>query len=291
MNAKTGIAVVALVLLWATIGGCPAPTSVPDDLTDPGGTTPADASGDDGASDDADDSAGGDGGATDDGSSSDDGSADGTDDGGTDTGSGDGSSSDDDGTDGSDDTDGDDPNDGDVTPLFAGTYSGEVTCVKRESVYGGDWQLEQEWTANRTMTFDANGYPAAIVVPGYGQAEGGIEFVAEVSQVGDTDTITEAEGTYTATITVTVALATYTETTARLVLTLEHLGQSGNLLEDGTGVQVVEFELVGGGLPFTSQTTYDVDLVIPDDPNNPDDVEFRIPTGWQVDCQGTLHPG
>lgn len=287
MNAKTGIAVVALLLLWASVGGCPATNDGSDDLTDTGGSTPTDTSGDAGGSTSGDD------GSTDDGSSSDGGASDGADDGGIDTGSGDDSSSDD-GTDGTGDSGGDDPgsgdpNDHDVTPLFAGTYSGVVTYVKRESVRGGDWKLEQEWTADRSMTFDVAGYPTGIVVPGYGQGKGGVEFFAQVSQVGDTDTITEVEGTYTATLTVTVSLATYTATTGRLLLSLEHQGSQGNLLEEGTGVQAVEFELVGADLAFSSQTTYDVDLVLPGDPNDPSD-DFEIPTGWQVDCQGTLNP-
>jgi hypothetical protein len=277
MNAKTGIAVVALVLLWASVGGCPAPTDGSDDPTDTGGSTPADTSGDAGAGD----STGGDDGSTDDGSSSDGGASDGADDGGTDTGSGDDSSSDD-GTDGTGDSGGDDPgsgdpNDHDVTPLFAGTFSGTVTYVKSESL-GGPLGLEEQWTADRTMTFGADGLPTAFVIPGYGQTEGGIEFVAEVNEAGETVTLTETSGTYTATLTVTVALATYHQTTANVVLSLEHHGEMGSLVENGTGIQVIEYELDSGNVVYHSLTNYEVNL------------SDLVDTLWQVDCRGTLYP-
>lgn len=174
----------------------------------------------------------------------------------------------------------DDPNDDDVTPAFAGTFSGVVTYVKRESL-GGPLANEQQWTTTLSMTFDDNGIPTAFVVPGFLQTENGIHWVAEVSELGETVTLNESSADTDYTLTVTVALATYNETSARVVLSLIHHAEGDNeaQTQDGTGIQVVEYRLEGDELVYSALTTYEVALFF-----------GSITALWEVDCQGTLSP-
>ncbi|MFQ5805249.1 MAG: hypothetical protein ACE5I3_02225, partial [Phycisphaerae bacterium] len=223
MNAKFASLVIVSVLSWATVGGCPAPVDVTDGVTTPenngsedsGSSTPSsngtnsdsgttDGSAGPGTADSASDTSGdGMGGDADGGSAPGD----------------DGSGADDD-ADAGDSTDGDDSDDEDTSPVFQGTYSGQIQRVKRESL-GGPLGSEQQWTTTFSITFDSHGMPTAFLVPGYGQTEGGIDFMPEVNRVGQTVTLTESSGSYSATLTVTVAVATYEETSARVVLSLE----------------------------------------------------------------------
>jgi hypothetical protein len=267
MNMKSASVLLVLLLSWALLGGCPASMdgtgadtsadSVPADSADNsnGDATPADLDGGSEPSDGDD--------ASDDGTSSDGPTSD-------DTGNGSGDVADDDGTDVDDNGE----------PAFTGAYSGQWTRVGQESL-GGTPGREQEWTTDQTMTFGADGIPTAYIVPGYRQTEGGIDFVAEVKQLGDSVTLQESADGMDYTLTVTVALATYGETTARVVLNLIHHGEGSNeaLTQDGTGVQVVEYSLQGGQLEYSSMTTYEVAWFYD-----------SIDTTWEVSCEGTLSP-
>ena len=280
MSAKIASLVIVL-LAAAMLAGCPSPdpTNSGDPNSNNGGQTD-NTSGDNGSATDGGNNNGGttDGGTSDGGSSTNDGSSsdggstsDGTSDnnGGSDTGDGTGGD-----TSGGDATGGD-TSGNDVTPAFVGTFSGQVTCTKTESI-GGPLGLPQTWSASRAITFDANGYPNALVIPGYGQVQGGIEWVAPVSQVGDTVTLNATgSGGYTATLTVEVALATYTDSSVHIVLNLTHHGEKGSLIEDGTGVHVVDFT-PDGDLNYSTTTDYQVNL------------SGLVDTLWHVECTGTL---
>lgn len=274
MNAKVGIIAITVLLAWGIVGGCPPS----DDTTPLDGNTPTDSGGDGTADNDGTD---GSDGTTDDGSSSDgDGADDGSGDdgGGTDDGSADDGGSGDDGS-GDDGGDGDDSDDDATQPVFTGTYKGKLTHVKRESI-GGPLGLEEEWTKAFEFAFGEDGLPTAFTIPGYGQkGPDGIEFVAEVNQVGQFVTLNEStpDG-YSATLTVTVALASYNEADARVVLSLEHHGKKGNLTEDGTGVTVIQYELDGENLVYYALTDYEVNL------------SGLVNTLWQVESDGTLTP-
>jgi hypothetical protein len=277
MNAKVGIIALTVLLAWGIVGGCPpSDDTTPLDgntPTDPGGDGTADNGGTDGTDGTTDGDSSSDGDGVDDGSSDDGG---GTDDGSADDG---GSGDDGSGDDGGGGGDGDDSGDDATQPVFTGTYKGQLTHVKRESI-GGPLGLEKEWTKAFEFTFGEDGLPTAFTIPGYGQTgPDGIEFVAEVNQVGQFVTLTEStpDG-YSATLTVTVALATYNETDARVVLSLEHHGKKGNLTEDGTGVTVIQYELDGENLVYYALTDYEVNL------------SGLVNTFWQVESDGTLTP-
>lgn len=250
MSAKSTSLLVLLLFAWAAVGGCPTTTSVDDGVGSPGDAAPADSTGD--ATDGSQDSGGASGGST----------TDSTD------GVGDGDSA------------GDGGSGGDNAPVFTGTYSGQWARVGQESL-GGTPGPEVEWTTDQTITFGADGIPTAFIVPGYRQTEGGVDFVAEVKQVGDSVTLTASADGLDYTLTVTVALATYGETTARVILDLIHVGDSDNdtLDQDGTGVQVVQYSLQDGQLEYSSTTAYEVAWFY-----------GSIDTTWDVSCEGTLTP-
>jgi hypothetical protein len=280
MNVKLASLAIIVLLSWSLVGGCP----VSDNTTLPDDGAAADSNGD-GSAADGGTSSGAASGSTDGGS---DGSADGgsaSDDGGevdggsADNGSPNGDDQDDGDQDGTDDGDqGDGDQDGDeVTPVFEGTYTGELACHKKESLLGTPG-AESDWTRTFSFSFDENGLPTAFVIPGYMQAEGGVEFVAEVSQLGESVTLEESFGTFTATLTVTVVAATYNETDARVVLSLEHYGDQPGVPQEGTGMHVVQYELDDGDLAYSATTTYEVLL------------GGQFDTTWEVACEGTLPP-
>ncbi len=262
MSAKSASLLLLLFFSWAAVGGCPTTTSVDDGVGSPGDAAPADSSSD--ATDGGQDSGGASGGSA-------TGSADGV---------ADGDSGGDDDSTGDDPSSGDGDSGGDNPPVFTGTYSGQWARVGQESL-GGTPGPEVEWTTDQTITFGADGIPTAFVVPGYLQTEGGIDFVAEVNQVGDTVTLNASAGGLNYTLTVTVVLATYGETTARVVLDLIHVGDGDNdaLDQDGTGVQVVQYSLEDGQLEYSSTTAYEVAWFY-----------GSIDTTWDVSCDGTLTP-
>lgn len=259
MNAKFVGLLVILFLSWTMIAGCPtSPNLDGNDDGTPGGS--ADVNDDNGdSSGDADDG----GSPADD--SQDDGGA--PDDQADDSGADDG---------------GDDADDsgGAVTPLFTGSYSGQWERTGQESL-GGTPAPEEQWTTQETITFGADGIPTAFIVPGYRQTQGGIDFIAQVKQVGDTVTLNDSADEMDYTLTVTVAQADYGETTAHIVLNLVHHGEGANeaLTQDGTGVQEIDYSLQGGQLEYVSTTTYDVAWFY-----------GSIDTTWNVTCEGTLAP-
>jgi hypothetical protein len=272
MNTKTAITLLILLLSWAMIGGCPTTVDGTDSLDDLTPTDSVDTS-------DGDDSTPGDS-DSDDGSS-DDGSSDSPDDGSDDPVDDDGT---DDGDDSNPDDNGDDSNPDDSgDPALSGSFSGNWTRVAQETALGITGP-EQEWTTEETVTFGSDGIPTAFIVPGYMQTEGGIDFIAEVKQVGDSVTLEESADGLDYTLTVTVALASYDETTARVVLDLVHHGEDDEgsndaETQDGTGVQVIEYSLVSGQLEYSSTTTYEVALFY-----------GNIDTIWDISCEGTLAP-
>jgi len=282
MNAKVASIAILLLLSWAVVGGCPvniqadvgiqADTDVDVDVDADGDVNGGSTDGSDGSSADGSPGGGAENGGT--GDTTDGGAADGGD--ASDDGSGGDSTPDDtvpdDGSDGAD-VPGDD---GSQTP-FAGTYSGEVTRVKHEAVVQGDWKLEQIWTTPFSVTFDESGLPTAFVVPAYGETEGGIEFVVEINEVGESVTLNESSGGHDVTLTATVLLATYGETSGRVVLSLEHSGQR-TIEEEGTGMHVVEYELDGDNLLYSAETNYEVQLA------------GMVWTYWRVQTDGTLSP-
>lgn len=260
MNAKLGVMVIVL-LLSSAVAGCPGLTTVPDDgaVSDGSGT---DGSAADGALPDGSDGASADGagdGAATDGDATDGDAADGSD------GDSDG------GQDGSGGDDGGAP----LTFQARGTYSGQLDCTISESLNGEPGNVTQE-TRAISITFSADGLPDALMIPGYRPE---MQFVAEVNQVGEVVELNQSSGEYQATLTVTVGVATYSAASARIVLNLAHFGQQGNLTEEGTGTQVIQMELDGGMLMYSSLTAYDVEL-------RADTLSFD--TTREFDCEGTL---
>jgi hypothetical protein len=249
------------------VAGCPTSPNLDgnDDGTPAGSADVTDGNGD--SSGDADDGSSATGGDQADGGTS-DGQADdsGTDDGG---GAADGS--------GGGDADG---SGGAVTPVFTGTYSGQWDRTGQESLSGTPGP-EEQWTTEETITFGADGIPTAFIVPGYRQTEGGIDFIAEVKQVGDTVTLDASADGMDYTLTITVAQADYGETSAHIILNLVHHGEGANdaLTQDGTGVQEIEYDLQDGQLEYTSTTAYDVAWFY-----------GSIDTTWDITCEGTLTP-
>jgi hypothetical protein len=269
MNVRMGSIVIVLLLSCAIIGGCPAPIDDTDGVTNSDNNGPADSGGDTtpsgGPSSD---------GGTSDGSSSPAGDGSGTDGGLT---PGDGGSGSDDGGGTPDSGNGDTSGGDDASPVFQGTYSGEMTHVKHEAVVEGNWKLEQQWTTSFSVTFDESGMPTAFVVPAYNETEGGIEFVVEINEVGETVTLNESSGGHDITLTATVVLANYGETSGRVVLNLEHSGQE-IVEEEGTGVHVVQYELDGDNLLYSAETNYEVQLA------------GMVWSYWWVQSEGTLSP-
>jgi hypothetical protein len=261
MSAKSAGLLLLLLFSWAAVGGCPTTTGVDDGIGSPDNAAPADSGSD--ATDGSQD-----GGGASDGQAN--GSADAV---------GDDDCADD-GDSGGDDDSAGDGDSGGGPPIFTGSYSGQWARVGQESL-GGTPGSEEEWTTDQTITFGADGIPTAFIVPGYLQTQGGIDFVAEVKQVGDTVTLNESAGGLNYTLTVTVALADYAETTARVVLNLVHHAEDTNpaLTQDGTGVQVVQYSLQGGQLEYSSTTAYEVTWFY-----------GSIDTTWDVSCDGTLTP-
>ncbi len=269
MNARVGSIAMVLVLLlsWTTIGGCPA------SMDDADGVSPSDGNGSGDSGGDSTPSGGSNSdGGTSDGSNA---PADGASDGGTDGGSGSGDDAS--GGDTGDSGTGDDSGSDDASPVFRGTYSGEMTHVKHEAVVEGDWKLEHQWTSPFSVTFDEAGLPMAFVVPAYGETEGGIEFVVEINEGGESVTLSESSEDHDVTLTATVVLASYGETSGRVVLNLEHSGQA-TIEEEGTGVHVVEYALDGDNLLYSAQTNYEVELA------------GMVWTYWRVASEGTLSP-
>ena len=272
MYAKVSSLAIVLFLSGIMLGGCPAPVDDNGNLDTTGSslTNPdndsgtADNSNTDGSDDNADN-------ASDDNAADDNNASDSGDDANASDANGDDNDADGDAND----------NDagGDPDPVFTGTYAGTWTRVKREALGGGALGGEQEWTTQNQVTFNADGLPVSFIIPGYQQAQNGIDFVAAVNQVGDTVTLTETDGDMTYTLQVTVALVNYGETTGRVVLNLVHHGEGNNAAQtqDGTGVQVIEYSLVGGQLEYSSVVTYNVAVF-----------NGGIDTTWEVTCEGTL---
>ncbi len=290
MNTRIGIVLIAMLLGWPLMGGCPVTVDADVELDvaadvdvsvddDDGSSTAPDNNGDD-----DNDGATGDDSSDDGDSGSDDGQDQDSGDSADDAGGDDDDSADDAGGDADDDADADDDGDpddqGDDEPAFAGSFAGEWDRVGQESL-GGVPGSEQEWTTDQTVTFGADGMPAALIVPGYLQGEGGVDFVAQVKQVGDTVMLAETVGALDYTLTVTVALATYGETTAHIVLNLIHHAEGSNAAQtqDGTGVQVIEYRLQNGQLEYSSTTAYEVTWF-----------NGSINTTWDISCEGTLTP-
>jgi|GEM_PF-5006345 len=271
MKTKIGCLTIALCLSSLMLGGCPTTTGVDNILDTPDVQTPADNAApadnqtpDDGASTNNDDNGASVGGAAQ--PTNDDPPADANND-GQDNGDNNGDAN---GGDGGDD-------DTPAQTAFTGAYSGAVACTKSESL-GGPLGLEQSWNDNINFAFNADGLPIEFSIPGYGQSEGGVVFVAQVNQVGDTVTLTETQGTYTGTLTVSVAITQYDDDSGRIVLQLEHSGVKNALTEEGTGACVIEFARDGANLTYSSVTDYEVIL------------SGMINTLWHVECTGTLAP-
>ena len=274
MNAKIGSIVVALLLLCVTVGGCPQPVDVGDGSGTPASSGTAGSSGDAASSGDANADSGPSGSSSGDDSAGSDtsGSTSGTS--GTETGGSDsGSASDAGGSDTGGDS-GAEP----APPAFAGTYSGEVTCTKREAFgFGGALGHEDEWVADFSITFDENGMATGFVVYRFGQSNPGLEVLAEVKDAGDSVVLDLSSGDHDLVLTVAVASATYDGSSANVMLNLTHVGQEFARTEDGTGIEVVQFELDGDTLEFHSVTTWEMKFGVLD-------------MTWQVECEGTLSP-
>jgi hypothetical protein len=281
MNAKLAsvVSVVVVLLLSSAIVGCPNPVDVADTATTPGDSTDSGSSADatsggdttDAGGSAGDSSTGGSTGSTGDGSTGGDSSGatgDAGNTGGTgDSGSGDSTTIDDGGT-------------GDVTPVFTGSYRGDLACAKYESI-GGPLSGEKTWTTTFSMTFNQDGIPTGFAVPAYRQDSGPIDLFASVNQVGESETLTLTRPSspgFSGTLTVTVASATYNETSANVILSLEHHAQQNALTEDGTGICAIQYQLDGDNLLYSSTTTYEVNL------------SGLVDTIWQVECEGTLSP-
>lgn len=307
-HAKLGVLAVAVALTWLCVGGCPPPGDVVDDDQISGGNSSAgDSTG--GAGSDTIEGSGSSGG-TSGGSgagtgSGDSGSGTGSDDGsGTDDGPGtdDGSTSDDQtGDDGSttgDDGGGDpgtggddggagDPGggSGDDPPVASQTYGASLDCATTF------WDSLTRVTENDTevisvsVAFDAAGSPASFIVPGY--SAGGLEasygLTAAVSDVDDRVTLTHTAGGYEATLIVTVTEATHDASGGRLVFALDHagVGQGGARQESGGGTHVVEYQIVGGTVTYSSNTDYRVRWQYP---------AIGADTTMEFQCDGTLLP-
>jgi hypothetical protein len=155
-----------------------------------------------------------------------------------------------------------------------------VPCVDTFSTDLGTTDVENQ-TRQVSIAFDSDSLPTALVVLGYAPA-GMVtpyELVAEVNQVGQSVTLDYSDGTYDATVTVTVALASYGTTDARIVLDLVHEGEDDGRTDVGTGIQVIEYELSGGELTYSSVTSYEVTWQFP---------KISVDTTQQLECEGTL---
>lgn len=284
--------IVGLLLGFGNIGGCPASvdnrntgasvaggadddgtSATTDGATADGGTT-GDTAGTDGSGSDGTSDGWQAGGS--DGQGTTDGDTNGADSGTGDTGGADGQT---DGTnDGETGDDADTDGSGDAATSFqaTGTYTGQLECTVSESLNGQQGNPTQQ-TRDLTITFDPNGLPETLYVPGYRD----MEFAAPVNQVGDVVELTQTADEYEVTLTVTVAVASYSPTSARIVLNLAHFGRQDNLTEEGTGTQVIEMDLTDGTLSYTSLTSYEVEMRVE---------TLRFDTTREYDCAGTLTP-
>lgn len=270
MRNKLGYLTIVLMLMGGLMGGCPTGVDNPLDPNDSAATDDSGQSTDDGTtdgSDSTDNSA--DDGSTDDGA---------TDNGSTDDGSTDDGSTDDGITDSGSTDNGDDNDSGSTDTVLTGNFAGTVECTKTEAISGGALGLAKSWNENFAFEIDAAGIPVEYTIPGYMQSAGGIQFVAQVHQVGDTVTLTETSGTYTATLQVTVALASYNANGGSVTLQLAHNGVKGSLTEVGTGICNIEFTADGDNVTYASTTDYAVKL------------NGIVSTQWHVVCDGSLAP-
>jgi len=270
MPTRLMLMMLALLCL-ATLAGCPVNDGATDGLVPTDDGTPADNNADNGTPSDGADAAPGD-----------DSGADGAGDGSADDGAGgtpdDGAGSDGGGSDSSP-PDESPPSGGGAEPIV-GTFSGLLDCTVSDSAFGVPGTPTQE-TMRIWIRFDENGAPTGFVVPGYSAVVARYQFDAPVVEVGDSVEMSHTDGQYSATLTITVAEATYDATGGRVVLDLVHHGQEGERREDGTGSQVVEYELAGQSLSYASRTDYAVTWTFPN---------ISAETTLTFDCQGVLAP-
>ena len=156
-----------------------------------------------------------------------------------------------------------------------GVFSGDLTRDASTWDSLSNATIDEQDTASISITFDENGVPEAFTIPAYLHD---FEWTAEVADVGDSVTLNHTSGGYQATLVVTVAVVNYTATTGQVVFNLEHNGAEGALIEVGTGLHAIQFELDGDSLTYTAQTAYEIDWTAP----------LQVQTTQDFDCQGTL---
>ena len=262
MRTKLGYLTIVLMLMGGLLGGCPPVDEAPLDNTDQTNTNnnnSGDNNNNDSNSSNNNDNNSGD--------NNDNGNNSGNNDNGNNNSGNNDNNNDDDG------------NNNSNTPAetLTGTFAAAVTYTKTESI-GGPLGMEKSWSEQFSFEIDDNGIPVEYTIPGYMQTTGGIKFIAQVHQVGETATLTETSGPYTATLKVTVALAEYNDDGGRVVLELEHNGAKGSLTEAGTGMCVIEFEADGDNVTYSSETDYNILL------------SGLVNTRWHVEVTGTLTP-
>lgn len=147
--------------------------------------------------------------------------------------------------------------DGTIVSLLAGSWTGSLAASRVQTVGSAPTPAVTS-TKSLSITFDAEGRPANVLVLGF---SGGADQTAVLQNEGDSVTLNSTNASFAVTQVVTVSSATFTNTKTKMVLNIDFTATGGTLTQTGTGTQTIEATLSNGALDYRTDVDYDVNFV------------------------------
>jgi hypothetical protein len=168
-----------------------------------------------------------------------------------------------------------DPGDPPADPLaITDTWTGTLSCQVTQSL-GGTTGATTTKTRQLSITFDQDGLPDGLLIPGFVDAP---DQTATVLHVGQSQTLNSMTSQFQITHVVTVREARYTAAGARVVLDIRYEADGGTLQQEGFAVQTIDVAVSGDSLNYSSTISYDVSITAP----------VTLETGEVTICEGVL---
>ncbi|MFN0137170.1 MAG: hypothetical protein ACKVS9_13755 [Phycisphaerae bacterium] len=161
-----------------------------------------------------------------------------------------------------------------ASPL-AGRWAATLSCTSTQSLSGVPTAPNAENVAIE-ITFDVNGQLESLTVVNFAN---GVDQVATMTIVGDTDTLTADTGGLDANLVVTLQQVRYDGGGVQVTVGINYTGQQGALIQVGSGSQVLAVSPSGAALAYSLDVTYNV---------NQQSGSLVLQTGEVIECDGTL---
>ena len=158
---------------------------------------------------------------------------------------------------------------------LAGTWRGDVTCTRTESLGSVSGNPNSE-TVSFEITFDDNGIPTELTILGFAGAP---DQVAQISAIGENASQNAANGALVVDQTATVTSTSITSTEATFGISIDYAATGGVLSQDGTGTQTITATVSGDTLTYEANADYSVQQT-----TGP----IELDTGEEIRCSGTL---